>query len=207
MTSHRRPVEWDFPLYQDDDQARLAELDNAVALAAETATRSAARVGDDSPPAALVAAKQAYNDFIDEVAERTFVVRLRTIGSRRFRDLLLDHPPRMVPKQIEVERALGEAEAPTVAGPELVMHPEDRGWGVNTDTFPRALIAFTDGEVSTIVAPEFMTVAEREAFVDDDLSDGELLQMWVACHERNRGGSADPKFLPRYDATPISDAT
>lgn len=194
MTQHRRPVEWDFPLYQDDDQPRLAELANAVTLAEQSAAQSAARLGDGEPPEAVEAAKQAYNAFIDEIAERTFVVRLRVIGSRRFRDLLLAHPPRMVDKT-DSEGKVTQA-----------VHDEDRGWGVNTDTFPRALIAFSDGEVSTIVSPTFETDAERQAFVDDELSDGELLQMWVAAHERNRGGSVDPKSLPRY-ATPTSDET
>ena len=198
-------MEWDFPLYQDDDQPRLAELANAVTLAEQSASRSAARLGDDEPPAAVEAAKRAYNAFIDEIAERTFVVRLRVIGSRRFRDLLLAHPPRMVPKVSPAPPA--EGETVVVAAPEMVVHEDDRGWGVNTETFPRALIAFSDGEVSTIVSPTFKSDAERKAFVDDELSDGELVQMWIVAHERNRGGSTDPKFLPRYDYTPISDAT
>lgn len=203
--THRRPVEWDFPLYQDDDQPRLAELANAVTVAEQTASRAPSRLGDDSPAAAVEEAKAAYNAFVDEIAERTFVVRLRVIGSRRFRDLLLDHPPRMVPKVNPAPPA--EGETVVVTAPELVVHEEDHGWGVNTETFPRALIAYSDGDVSTIVSPTFKTRAEREAFVDDELSDGELIQMWIAAHERNRGGSVDPKFLPRYASTPISDAT
>lgn len=198
MTQYRKPSVWSFPLYQEDDQARMAELKAALDQAVAQSQRTGAeRMGDDVP--SVDAAKKALHDFITEVAERTFEVKWRTIGSRRFRDLRLAHPPRMVTK------TEGEGDEAKVTE---VEHDDDAGWGVNTETFVRALLAFCDDEVSTIIEPEFESQEDRERFLDDELSDGELFQFFVQVMEANQGGTIDPKVLvQRFATTPTSVAT
>ena len=85
------------PIYQGDDAERLAELRMAVAVAERQAMQSngAPRRGGDSDPAeAIKAAQAAYDAFVDEAAERAVEVVVRSIGRRRFRDLVAAHPPR-----------------------------------------------------------------------------------------------------------------
>lgn len=212
MSARRKPAVWSFPLYQEDDQARMAELkaalDNAERKVAEQETKvsTAARLGDDAPsPDALRqaadAAQQRLHDFITEVAERTFEVKWRAIGSRRYRDLRLAHPPRMVTKTV------GEGDD---AKTTEVVHEDDDGWGVNMDTFARALLAYCDAEdrIATIVEPEFESQDDRERFIDDEMSDGEVLQLFIQVIEANQGGTISPKALAsRFASTPTSDET
>src|SRR5690348_13317161 len=97
MVQHRKPTVWTFLLYQEGDQERIAELSAALRNAeARAQSGGVARWGDDSP--SVEAATQKLQDFIADVADRTFEIKWRAIGSRRFRDLRLKHPPRMVMK-------------------------------------------------------------------------------------------------------------
>lgn len=202
MSALRKPAVWSFPLYQEEDQSRMAELSAALEHAERKAKEQAgsARLGDADTSVAT--AKQELHDFITEVAERTFEVKWRTIGSRRYRDLRLAHPPRMVTVTV------GEGEDAKTAE---VVHEDDEGWGVNMDTFARALVAYRDEDdpsIATIVEPEFESQADREKFIDDELSDGELLQLFIQVIEANQGGTINPKVLAsRFASTPTSDET
>lgn len=199
MAIFRELPKWDFPLYQGDDRARLAELHTAVENAeafAENAAKENQRMGDEKPGLAEVqAARKAYNDFIDEVMERTPSLVCQTIGSQHFHDLLLAHPPRMVATTGQD----GEATE--------VVHEDDRGWGFNFDTLQRALLAYRRGATRTIVFPEFASDSECQEFVDNELTEGERVSLFLQAVEQNRGGSVDPKSLQRFNVTPASVAT
>jgi hypothetical protein len=109
-------------IYQGDDADRLTELTRAldVAEAAAKSNVGAARLGDALP--SVEEARKALEDFVSEAAERAFVVKFQHIGSRRFRDFVLAHPPRKVD---------GEPDEAGVV--RQVDHPDD--WlGVNMDT-------------------------------------------------------------------------
>lgn len=192
----------EYPIYRGDDRERVAELSRALASAervAEAAGQNpAARYGatDTDPKAAVEKARAAYNAFVDEVADRTPMVKYRHVGSRRFRQILLSHPARRVMQ--------GEGEDATE-----VDHPDDAGYGVNTETFPWALLAYRDGDdgVRTIVEPDFASERDCLAFLEDVLSEGQLEELWVAAYMLNRGGSVHPKLLRLSGDTQGSSAT
>lgn len=183
--THLKPRRATKPLYQGDDMARLAEL----ALALDVAKRRAAgasgaeRLGDDVT-AGVNAAQAAYDGFLDEAAERAVNVSVQHIGRRRFAALVEAHPPREIDSEPDVEGKTKKVE-----------HPEDAGYGVNTATFPRALLTFRDGDYMTLVEPEFNTQRDVEDFIDDELAEGEYDEFWIAAYMLNRGPSADPKAL------------
>ena len=166
-------------IYQGDDLERLAELHRAVVRAeaqAVEAARGPRRGGDEIPNAD--AEKAAYNAFVDEAAERAVEVRLRAIGSTRFADLMLAHPPRMVD---------GEGGKKP--------HEDDEQFGVNTLTFPKALLGYrdeADPELRTIVAPA-ASVEDIREFLDDECTDGDVEKLWTAAYFLNRTPGADPK--------------
>lgn len=186
----------EFPLYQGDDQERLAELDRAVKIAEQTAQADNARVGDGDENSSVIAARRAFNEFVAEVAERTPVLVWQLIGNRRFRDVMLEHPPRMV-----------DGEPDESGKVEKVTHPEDAGFDVDTSTFPRAILTFRDGDVRTILTPEFDTKAACEDFVDNELTPGEYERLWVQMLMSHQGMTVHPKLLPHYDVTPPSGET
>lgn len=187
------------PMYDGDDFEELAARRMAVAIAernAEQARRaqSAARAGDDDPsvPDELQAARDAYDTFVDEAAERAEMWVLTPIGHAEYRQLLKDHPPRTTTD--------GD-------GKESIL-PEDEMDDVNVDTFPQALLTFVDPEdpeVRTVAEPfENLTALRRRL---KRLSAGEFETIWRGAKMINEGGIADPKLLRFSPAAPRSSET
>lgn len=200
------------PIYQGDDAERLAELRMDVAIAeqraqqtrarveATEATEASARYGDEpevtsedlaDAEAAAQNARDSYDAFVDEAAERAVPVTVQHIGSRRFRELVAAHPPRMVK----------DDEGKDVA------HDDDFDFGVNVSTFGLALLTYVDPEdpdIRTMLTPELKGKKGIAAFVDDELSDGDVERAWQSAYWLNRVPSADPKALRFSQST---DAT
>lgn len=170
-------------IYDGDDFERLAELRRQVALA-ESAERTAeaagtARAGDDAS-SEVQERRDAFDAFVEEAATRAEEWVLHPIGWQEFRDLLAEHPPR---KEVDDD------------GAEQVIE-EDAPFGVNTETFPKALLTFVDeddDEIRTIGKPEFATDKERARRLKR-LSEGEFETLWVRAWGLNRGVIADPKL-------------
>lgn len=199
---HLKPITETVLIYQGDDAATLADLRRALSVAEErgaqaidAAVRDAQtqnlRVGDLDPvvearkkaEADIEAAQAAFDAFLPEAAERALEVEIRAIGSRRFRELVAEHPPR------KVTRKIGDVDTE-------VLHEDDAQFGVNTETFPRALLTYVDSEdttIRTITKPEFSGSREIGDFVDDELSEGNMDRLWIAAFARNRASGADPK--------------
>lgn len=167
-------------LYQGDDMDRLAELKRAADQAA-----GGGRTDDGADE------KAAFDAFLDEAAERAVEVRIQSIGPRRWQDLVLAHPPRMV-----------ESEPDDEGRTRQVVHDDDLMEDVNTLTFPRALLMYNEGRFQTIADPEFENDADRAEFVDDELAEGDFERLWRLAFELNTRRSVDPKGL-RFD--PRSD--
>lgn len=176
------------PIYQGDDAERLAELRMAVAVAerqAEQRKGEALRSGD-APDDEVRAAQDAYDAYVDEAAERAVEVVVRAIGRRRFRDLVAQHPPRMV------KNSKGEE----------VVHDDDASYDVNVETFADALLRFAepgDEGVRTIIAPEdaVKSPTALRDFLDDDVTDGDYDKIFTVAYWINRAPGSDPKEL-RY---------
>ena len=200
------------PIYADDDFERLAELRREVSIAernleaaraeAEESAGTPVRVGDDETDrvaearVALQAAQDAYDAFVDEAAERAEMWVLKPIGHEAFRDLLRTHPPRKVTE--------GEGDEA-----KQVDHPDDAGWGVNTETFGKALLLFVDpddDEVRTVVEPAFDTEAALRKRVKR-LSAGEFATMWATAMHANSGVVADPRMSRFSSGVPRSSET
>lgn len=186
------------PIYHDDDFERLAELRMEVSIAerrveaarsdAEESRGAPRRIGDDESDSlqeakdALKVAQQAFNEAVNEAAERAEMWTLKPIGHEEFRNLLAAHPPRKVMQ--------GEGE-----DRKEVTHPDDAGWDLDTSTFPKALLLFVDpddDEIRTIVEPKFDTDAALRKRVKR-LSKGEFESMWTTAYMANEGGIANPK--------------
>jgi hypothetical protein len=187
VNQHVKPRTAKVFIYQGDDLARLAELRQAAEVARRTVRRAEEngaplRVGDEAPSAGVEEA--AYDAFVEEAAPRAVEVKVRHIGRRRFRDLCLEHPPR----KVDVSRTGEDGTVQTVQE----THPDDALYDVNVATFGEALLRFVDDDVRTIVAPEFPTSAARQAFLDDELSDGDFDTLWITAYHLNRGMSGDP---------------
>lgn len=117
-------------IYQGDDHERLSELRLAVGVAErkheqakkavdDAIASGSLRIGDDLPEqfeADLRAARDAYDAFVDEAAERAVEVSLVAMKRRAFRDLMAEHPPRE-------------------------KNDDDAQYGVNVDTFAPAFLA------------------------------------------------------------------
>lgn len=187
------------PFYSDDDEARIQELDHAVVRAAQKKTASAGealRGGDPLPDEEMVEAQKAHDDFVAEVEKRPeeeWV--LESIGFGAFRSLLRDHPVRKIP------------EAKPDGTTTEVDHPEDAKWGVDLESFPEALLLYSDPE-----DPDLRTIISikqgRKAAVTDPaairkrvkrLSQGQFSRLWTEAFALNRRGVTDPK-LDRYSA-------
>lgn len=176
------------PIYQGDDTERLAELRMAVAIAerqAQVAASSPRRGGDDDPQAAVREAQAAYDAFVDEAAERAVEVLVRAIGRRRFRDLVVAHPPRMVERDGK-----------------QVVHDDDMRYEVNVETFAPALLMFSeagDEGVRTIIGPPEVIRSPKalEDFLDDDVTEGDYEKIFEVAYWINRAPGSDPKEL-RY---------
>lgn len=164
-------------IYQGDDLERLAELHRA-AVHAENAAKAAAgtplRLGDLVPSAQ--AERDAYDAAVDEAAERAVWVTLTAIGRNRWRNLLADHPAR-------TEQVDGKDEIITA----------DQVYGVNTETFPMALLTYSrDGVRIATVEPNVSDAAFRE-FLEDEISDGDFEKLWTSAFWLNRSLGHDPK--------------
>lgn len=166
-----KPRTTSFLIYQGDDMETLADLKRAADSAA-----GGNRTDDGADEVA------AYETFLNEAAERAVEVRIESIGSRRWRDLVMAHPPRMVESEPDDEGKTRQVE-----------HDEDVQWGVNTETFPRALLLFDDGKARTLAEPEFASEEERAEFIDDEVSDGDFEKAWIAAFQLNASPSRDPK--------------
>jgi hypothetical protein len=181
--THLKPRSATKVLYQGDDMSRLAELDRAVKRAERQSSESAPRMGD-SFEAAVTAAQREYDAFVDEAAARAVEVVVCSIGRRRFAELVDAYPPREIDSEPDDK---GETHK--------VEHPDDNGYGVNTATFPRALLTFRDGDYVTLTEPKFGSQREVEDFIDDELAEGDYEELWVIAYMLNRGPSGDPLAL------------
>ncbi len=167
---------------------RLGDADESLAEALSSAREVLAE-----KRAAAQEKRDAYDAFIPEAAERAVEVVLQAIGNRRFRQLLLQHPPRKVP------------------GPEneQVVHEDDAEFDVNSATFPDALLRFADEDDPdrrTIAAPEFTHKALAE-FLDDEIEFGNFERLWQTAYALNRGASIDPFLTTFSDVSPRSEPT
>lgn len=194
------------PIMADADMERLAELDAAVKIA-EANVRAAAsesrRFGDDLPDnAAVEAARAAFDEFLDEASKRGESWVLESIGHEEFRELLKAHPPRMVDKTAEDGTVTSEPD------------PAD-ALGVNTETFPKALLLFVDPEDPKVRTVAELKIGNRNIAGNAEemlkrykrLSVGQFEKLWTAAWTENNRGVVDP-FLVRFSsATPRSTET
>lgn len=141
MSTKIEPRIWKHTILQGDDEETLRELRGAAERIKPAKPRPALA---DEWDAYDAAAKKA-DDFADEANPRGVTVTLRTIGRKRWAELIKEHPPR-------------EDDAADVRQ------------GVNLDTFPEALVpvsitapTFGDGELDefldAISPAEFETLA------------------------------------------------
>lgn len=175
-------------IYADGDLERLEELYLAVVQARLTLQSAgkdeAGRFGEDhaEQKAAVDAAEAAYEAFVDEAAERAQAWELDTIGHAAFRQLLRDHPPRMI-----------DNPEPGEGKPAQVAHPDDEEWKVNVETFGEALLLYVDRE-----DPDLRTITEPSkgvAAAVKRLSLGQFDHLWRTAYNLNRSGVIDPKAL------------
>lgn len=160
-------------IYQGDDLERLAELRRAVDRAEAAGKGAPLRGGDEVPGQPE---RDAYDAFVDAAADRAVEVVLRAIGSSRFGDLMLAHPPRLVDDGDGGKR----------------VHEDDEPFGVNTLTFGKALLAYREDKVRTIAAPD-VGADDLHEFLDDECSDGDIERLWTTAYYLNRTPGADPK--------------
>lgn len=194
-----KPRETVVPIYQGDDIGTISDLRQAADVAERIALQAKAkgspvRLGGDPADDEAQAAKDAYDEFVDQAAERAVLVELRSIGRRRFRDLMAAHPPRTVKVDDDPDED-APADAPT--GQHEETHPDDDSWGVNTETFGDALLKYVDPddeEIRTVAGPEpLLSRKGLAAFLDDEVAEGDYDGLWVTAYGLNRQPSADPK--------------
>lgn len=195
-------------LYQGDDMDRMTELRREADQAAEIAQRSKAplRAGDEVVSEDVQRKRDAYDAFVDVAAERALTVEIHSIGRRRFRDLMLAHPPRKIMIKDDPD-----PEQPGIpVGEHEVNHEEDAGWEINSDTFPEALLSFIDpddSEVRTIAEPAFKDRKSVIEFLNDECSEGDFNGLWQAAYYLNRLPSQDPKASRFSTGLPSSIVT
>lgn len=188
-------------VFHGDDLEVLSELRRAVMRAeaalveaeaqAERAARGPRRLGDVLPDteekqAALQAARDDYDAATDDAATRAVEVRLTAIGSQRYRTLVAEHGPR--------------------EGDDGETLPEDAEFGVNVETFPRALLTFRDEDaphIRTITDPD-VSPADLAEFLDDEVSEGDFEELWVTAFALNKSQGVDPRLGKYSAATPTS---
>lgn len=199
------------PIFADDDLERLDDARRAVRVAERNAAEAATsplRIGDapvavESDPN-VKEARAAYDKVLDEAAERADGWVLETIGFGEFRELLKQHPPRMI---TEPDEDGNDRE---------VVHPDDENFRVNAETFPKELLLFSDNDED----PPIRTIAELN--VDGvniagepakvlkrvkRLSEGQFKALWTTAFVLNTQDVVDPK-LNRFSAiTRRSDET
>ncbi len=179
-----KPRTWSVTIMQGDDLERLRELDGDVEVAKFNAKRGNAR-GGGGAGGSVTAAEERRSAFIREAVERSVEIQGRALGNRKWRDLLAQHRPR-------IERRL-------IDGAETeVTHPDDSAFGVNTITFPEALLRFVDSErpeVRTITAVSDPDLSLSDLSWLDDLPGGEYDRLWATAYHFNTASGADPKAL------------
>jgi hypothetical protein len=194
------------PIYADGDRERLRELEAAVEVAKRNAKVKAGvspRGGDAVPDEEVTAAEAAFDAFVDEAAGRAEAWGLDHIGFREFRQLLKDHPPRTTTETAED----GSTKEKT--------DPIDALWGVNTETFPEALLLFVnpkDPDVRTVVELKQGNVniaknADKLEKRIGRLSEGQFDALWTKAFLLNKAGVNDPKLERFSPATPRSNET
>lgn len=198
-------------LYQGDDMERMAEL-RRIADAAElqaradlqVGARAPLRAGDEQPiesfREAVQPSRDALNAFVDEAAERAVEIHLQAIGSTRFADLLLAHPPRTV--QVDGKTVDHDDDA---AFADYLSQFGILDGAVDVSTFPKALLKHRDGK-RTIVDPE-LDEADLAEFLDEECSEGDIDKLWRAAYLLNRAVATDPKggkFLNNEPTLPTS---
>lgn len=211
------------PILADGDEETLRDLRRALMIAQRNAKANAGvpqRGGDPESDADVTAAKTAHDEFLDVAAERAEGWTLETIGHREFRELLKQHPPRTTTHTNDDGTT------------EEIVDPEDEKFGVNTETFPQALLLFVDPD-----DPEIRTIAEIDidgenlaeevepAQHDDQgkpiafkhgvkvtrrvkrLSAGHFNSLWTNALSLNELGVGDPKLDRFSPATLTSNET
>lgn len=184
--THLKPRSATIVIYQGDDLDRLGDLKREADVAGRLSAAGGARLGD------VPAAREAYEAFVDDAADRAVEVEIHALGRLRFTELMRTHPPR----DVDVDGQDGKQP-----------HPDDTDWDVNVETFPDALLTYRDGDKRTIARPDFGSVEEARTFVDEELAEGDYARMWQAAYLLNRSPSGDPKAVTFFDASPRSDET
>lgn len=169
-------------IYADDDLEKMRELRVELALAERDAAKpkAPARVGDDAGPDVVREKREALDKAIDAAADRAHAWVVQSIGYEAWRELLKAHPPRKVDgedgKQVD--------------------HPDDEQFGVNTETFGKALLLFVDPEDEEHRTVVEMTDGELTALGKRlrRLSEGQFFEAWYTAYSLNVGGFADPKL-------------
>lgn len=179
MSTTIKPRTASVVIYQGDDLERLAELRRDVDVAERAEEGRGRRIGDDS---GAQEARDAFDAFVDEAAERAVEVEVTALKRRQFRSLMAEHPPRKV---------AGEDGQET--------HPDDAGFDVNVETFAEAFLPLS------ITAPTFDTPADRDDFLDG-LSDGDYERIFATAYWLNRTPGGDPKAARYSPASLSSDA-
>lgn len=167
-------------IYQGDDLERLSELRREVSVAEARVQESIGRPrrgGDEDPRAGLSAAKEAFDAFVNEAAERAVEVHLQAMGRKPFRTLLAEHPAR------KVEDDEGKQ----------VDHEDDADYGANTETMFEPLLK------ASITEPADLDL--------DDLSDGDAGRLFASAFWLNRSPGGDPKEQRFSPSTPSSTET
>lgn len=180
-------------IYKGDDQERLTELKRAVVVAERYAAANSGvslRGGDASPDEVVTKARAEFDEFVDEAAKRAEAWVLDHIGHRAFRNLLTAHLARKVTTTAEDGTVKEET------------HPDDETWGVNTETFPEALLLFIDEEDPEIRTVSELKIGNRNIAKDVTamrkrvrrLSEGQLADLWTSAFLLNKAGVSDPKL-------------
>lgn len=177
-------------IYKGDDLAELGELHKAAVVAERKYQQAqqggTSRMGDDESPEA---AWGAYDARAAEAAERAEVVVVQALGRKQWRALLNEHPPRRVIRKIEGVDS-------------EVVHDDDDGYGVNTETFSEALLTYTEGSgddlEQTVIEPEFSSKEARIKWLDG-LAGGDFDRLFLAAYQINGSLGGDPK-LARYSS-------
>lgn len=124
------PRIWKHTILQGDDEDRLRELRAAVDRIKPTSGDDALTLSEDDPHAVAV---QAADDFAVEAEKRGVTITLRSVGRKKWRELVEANPPR--------------------EGDE-----DDQKAGVNLDAFPEALVpacisgpTLTEGELADLL--------------------------------------------------------
>ena len=203
------------PIYADGDRERLRELEAAVevakrnAKAAEAAAKGVSARGGDALPTdglddEVKAAEAAYDAYLDEAAERAEGWGLDHIGFREFRQLLKDHPPRVISTEVAEDGTTTEK-----------IDPIDEAWGVDTEEFPLALILYVDKDDSDMRTVFELKQGKINIAKDADklrkrvrrLSEGQFDALWTKAFLLNKAGVNDPKLERFSPVTPRSNET